>query len=39
MEAERLLELGVVILGLAVLARLAGRIGIPAIPLRLLAGP
>lgn len=38
MEAERLLELGAVILGLAVLARLAGRIGIPAIPLYLLAG-
>jgi CPA2 family monovalent cation:H+ antiporter-2 len=33
-----LLELGAVILGLAILARLAGRIGIPAIPLYLLAG-
>ena len=38
MEAERLLELGAVILGLAIAARLAGRIGIPAIPLYLLAG-
>lgn len=38
MEAERLLELGAVILGLAILARLAGRIGIPAIPLYLIAG-
>jgi len=33
-----LLELGAVIVGLAILARLAGRIGIPAIPLYLLAG-
>jgi Kef-type K+ transport system membrane component KefB len=33
-----LLELGAVILGLAILSRLAGRIGIPAIPLYLLAG-
>jgi CPA2 family monovalent cation:H+ antiporter-2 len=38
MDATRLLELGVVILGLAVLARLAGRVGIPPIPLYLLAG-
>jgi CPA2 family monovalent cation:H+ antiporter-2 len=33
-----LLELGGVILGLAVVARLAGRIGIPAIPFYLVAG-
>jgi CPA2 family monovalent cation:H+ antiporter-2 len=33
-----LLELGAVILGLAVLARIAGRLGMPAIPLYLLAG-
>jgi CPA2 family monovalent cation:H+ antiporter-2 len=33
-----LLELGAVVLGLAVLARLAGRIGLPAVPLYLLAG-
>jgi CPA2 family monovalent cation:H+ antiporter-2 len=33
-----LLELGAVVVGLAILARLAGRIGIPAIPLYLLAG-
>jgi CPA2 family monovalent cation:H+ antiporter-2 len=37
-DATRLLELGAVILGLAVLARLAGRVGIPPIPLYLLAG-
>ena len=36
--AEVLLELGAVILGLAVLARIAGRIGVPAIPLYLVAG-
>jgi CPA2 family monovalent cation:H+ antiporter-2 len=33
-----LLELGGVIIGLAILARLAGRVGISAIPLYLLAG-
>ncbi|CAN5657861.1 cation:proton antiporter [soil metagenome] len=33
-----LLELGAVIIGLAFLARLAGRIGIPTIPLYLIAG-
>ena len=33
-----LLELGAVIVGLAILARLAGRLGIPAIPLYLTAG-
>ena len=33
-----LIELGAVILGLAVLARVAGRMGIPTIPLYLLAG-
>ena len=39
MESSRvLLELGAVIVGLAVLARLASRLGIPAIPLYLLAG-
>jgi CPA2 family monovalent cation:H+ antiporter-2 len=37
-DATRLLELGAVLLGLAILARLAGRAGIPAIPLYLLAG-
>jgi CPA2 family monovalent cation:H+ antiporter-2 len=38
-ESSRvLLELGAVIVGLAVLARLASRLGIPAIPLYLLAG-
>ena len=36
--AERLLELGAVLIGLAVLARLAARAGIPTIPLYLLAG-
>jgi CPA2 family monovalent cation:H+ antiporter-2 len=36
--AEVLLELGAVVLGLAVLARIAGRIGVPAIPLYLVAG-
>lgn len=36
--AEVLLELGAVILGLAVLARIAGHVGVPAIPLYLLAG-
>jgi len=33
-----LIELGAVLLGLAVLGRLAGRIGLPSIPLYLLAG-
>ncbi len=37
-NAEILLELGAVIIGLAVLARVAGRLGLPAIPLYLLAG-
>jgi monovalent cation:H+ antiporter-2, CPA2 family len=37
-SAGILLELGGVIVGLAILARLAGRIGVPAIPLYLLAG-
>ena len=37
-SAEVLLELGAVLLGLAILARLAGRFGIPAIPLYLTAG-
>jgi CPA2 family monovalent cation:H+ antiporter-2 len=37
-SAEVLLELGAVILGLAILARLAGRFGIPTIPFYLLAG-
>jgi CPA2 family monovalent cation:H+ antiporter-2 len=37
-QATRLLELGGVLIGLAVLARVAGRIGIPAIPLYLGAG-
>ncbi|MGH2555716.1 MAG: cation:proton antiporter [Actinomycetota bacterium] len=38
MQPAPLLELGAVIVGLAILARLAGKIGIPAIPLYLLAG-
>ena len=38
MDAASLIELGAVILGLAVLARLANRFGIPSIPLYLLAG-
>ena len=37
-SAAVLLELGGVILGLAILARLAGRFGIPSIPFYLLAG-
>ena len=37
-DVDVLLELGAVILGLAVLARIAGRLGMPAIPLYLLAG-
>jgi CPA2 family monovalent cation:H+ antiporter-2 len=37
-SADVLLELGGVIIGLALLARIAGRFGIPAIPLYLLAG-
>lgn len=37
-SAEVLLELGGVIVGLAVLARIAGRLGIPTIPLYLTAG-
>ena len=36
--AAVLLELGGVILGLGILARLAGRLGLSAIPLYLLAG-
>ncbi|HLH04887.1 MAG TPA: cation:proton antiporter [Bryobacteraceae bacterium] len=36
--AQLLIELGCAIVGLAVLARLASRIGLPAIPLYLLAG-
>jgi CPA2 family monovalent cation:H+ antiporter-2 len=36
--ATAFIELGAVVLGLAVLARIAGRIGMPAIPLYLLAG-
>jgi CPA2 family monovalent cation:H+ antiporter-2 len=36
--AETLLELGGVILGLGILGRLAGRLGLSAIPLYLLAG-
>lgn len=38
MRVPLLLELGGIVLGLAVLARLAGRLGLPAIPLYLLAG-
>ena len=38
MNASSLIELGAVILGLAILARLANRFGIPSIPLYLLAG-
>ena len=38
MDAASLIELGAVILGLAVLARVANRFGIPSIPLYLLAG-
>jgi CPA2 family monovalent cation:H+ antiporter-2 len=37
-SAEILLELGGVIIGLALLARVAGRFGLPSIPLYLLAG-
>jgi len=37
-DATRLIELGGVILGLALLARLAGRFGLSPIPLYLLAG-
>jgi K+:H+ antiporter subunit KhtU len=37
-SAGILVELGAVIIGLAILARIAGRFGIPAIPLYLLAG-
>ena len=36
--AERLLELGAVLIGLAILARLALRVGLPTIPLYLVAG-
>lgn len=36
--ADRMLELGAVLIGLALAARLASRIGIPTIPLYLLAG-
>lgn len=36
--AERMLELGAVLIGLAIVARLAIRLGIPTIPLYLLAG-
>jgi CPA2 family monovalent cation:H+ antiporter-2 len=38
LDATPLLELGAVVLGLAILARLAGRVGVPAIPLYLIAG-
>ncbi|HXF73137.1 MAG TPA: cation:proton antiporter [Actinomycetota bacterium] len=38
MRIPLLLELGAVVLGLALLARLAGRLGLPAAPLYLLAG-
>jgi CPA2 family monovalent cation:H+ antiporter-2 len=38
MDARPLIELGTVILGLAMLARLASRFGLPSIPLYLLAG-
>ena len=38
MTAASLVELGAVILGLAILARLANRFGLPSIPLYLLAG-
>ena len=38
MDAALLIELGAVIIGLAVVARLASRLAIPAIPLYLLAG-
>jgi NhaP-type Na+/H+ and K+/H+ antiporter len=37
-EATGLLELGGVVIGLAILARVAGRFGIPPIPLYLGAG-
>ncbi|MEA2499382.1 MAG: monovalent cation:H+ antiporter-2, family [Actinomycetota bacterium] len=37
-SADILIELGAVVIGLAILARVAGRFGIPAIPLYLLAG-
>ena len=37
-SADVLIEFGAVIIGLAILARVAGRFGIPAIPLYLLAG-
>lgn len=37
-DAARLIELGSVLLGLAVLARVASRLGIPTIPLYLVAG-
>lgn len=37
-SADTLIELGAVVIGLAILARVAGRFGIPAIPLYLLAG-
>jgi CPA2 family monovalent cation:H+ antiporter-2 len=36
--AERLLELGAVLIGLAILARLSLRVGLPTIPLYLVAG-
>jgi CPA2 family monovalent cation:H+ antiporter-2 len=36
--AERLLELGAVLIGLAVIARIASRVGIATIPFYLLAG-
>lgn len=38
MRVPLLLELGAVVLGLALLARIAGRLGLPAVPLYLLAG-
>ena len=37
-SADLLIEFGAVVIGLAILARVAGRFGIPAIPLYLLAG-
>ena len=37
-SASILVELGAVVIGLAILARVAGHVGIPAIPLYLLAG-
>ena len=36
--ATLLVELGVILVGLAMLGRLAGRLGLPSIPLYLVAG-